>query len=459
MMKFLLTTLFGLTLWTSPVDPKNPALIHDIRTQSALLAVDYSPDGSKVAAGGQSRNIIIYDARTAQPLLTLQGHTDDVVALKFSPNGRYIASGGVDNALILWDAITGEVLRKITDHSDYVRDVAFSPDSKLLASASWDGRSMVWETFSGVRVATLEGHKDNVTSVMFSPKGDELLTASGDRTLRVWDAKTWTFKFALTGHSDEVWDARYSPNGRYVASGAWDNTARVWDLESRQPVYVIPAHLSDTWATVFSPDGQLIASCGGDRKVKVWDMSLGILVKDVSGEAHTAEVENVAFNPDGKSLASVSRDGSLKIWRAPTTEDRVAAYAINNMEKWVRKGEFEKTDDYTKRMEKQLKQREFYDREGRDKITGSFGNSVDWQSFVLGKYDPDQEQFVVTSKLFAMPYVLKASTRDAERVKINFERVRYGLPMFEIENNAVLLKRVDVVVPMGEYNKTFTITR
>jgi WD40 repeat protein len=62
-----------------------------------------------------------------------------------------------------------------------------------------------------------------------------------------------------------------------------------------------------------------------------------MLVQDLSGDLHTAEVENLAFSPDGSNLASVSRDGTLKIWQVPGTAVRIGAYAQYNFDKWSRK--------------------------------------------------------------------------------------------------------------------------
>ncbi|WP_310396495.1 WD40 repeat domain-containing protein [Hymenobacter sp.] len=458
-------------------EDSNPYFEHEILTSAALLGVDYSPDGKRVVVCGLGRDIVVYNVETGKSLLTLKGHTDDVVAVKYSPNGRYIASGGVDKALILWDALTGELLRKNTEHVDYVRDVAFSPDSKRLASAGWDGQTLVFDALGGQRLATLgtaraaapvaaydkaktnKGRSTNMTSVDFSPDGTELLTANGDHSLRVWDTRTWQQKYGLTGHTDEVWDARYAPNGQYVVSGAWDNTARVWDLKTQKLVYTIPAHVSDVWGTAFSPDGQLIATCGGDRKVRVWDVATGQLVQDVSGELHTAEVENVVFSPDGRHLASVSRDGSLKFWRVPSTDERMAAYANQNMQRWARKSEFEKTDEYQKRMAKQDERRKAFLQEGRAKMLATYGNSANWQSFKLGEYSADTEYFTLLSPLFAQPYRLKVPPREAEAFRNAFAGAKYGEPAFEYQNDAVMLRTATMSVTVEGAVRTYPISR
>ncbi len=478
----------ALALLTGPVharaavgDPRTTAAVpvQDIQTKAALLGVDYSPDGKRVVTCGLGRDIVIWDVASGRPVLTLKGHTDDVVAVKYSPNGRYIASGGVDKALILWDALTGELLRKNTDHTDYVRDVAFSPNSKMLASAGWDGLALVFDTFSGQRLATLgtpnkaggaaataaydkakttKGRTTNMTSVAFNPSGTELLTASGDHTLRSFDTKTWQQKFVLNGHTDEVWDARYAPNGAYVVSGAWDNTARVWDLRTQQPVYTIPAHVSDVWGTAFSPDGQLIATCGGDRKVRLWDMTTGLLVQDVSGEQHTAEVENVCFSPDGRTLASVSRDGSCKIWAVPGTEARLNAYTAYQLEKWGRKSEFEKTDEYQKRIAKQAEREAAFRAEGRDKMLAAYGNTSNWQSFVLSDYNADTEYFTLLSPQFTAPYRVKVAPKEAERFRNNFGRAVYGnASQFELLDGTIVLKQAAITVGLDGEKKEYTI--
>jgi WD40 repeat protein len=90
----------------------------------------------------------------------------------------------------VWDAKTGQPLHTLEGHTSYVTSVAFSAEGDRLASASWDKTVRVWDAKTGQLLHTLEGHTDWVTSVAFSAEGDRLASASDDKTVRVWDAKT-----------------------------------------------------------------------------------------------------------------------------------------------------------------------------------------------------------------------------------------------------------------------------
>jgi hypothetical protein len=155
----------------------------------------------------------------------------------------------------------------------------------------------------------------------------------------------------------------------------------------------------------------------------------------------------------------VSRDGSLKIWRVPSTFDRVSAYADTQLEKWEKKGEFEKTDEYQKRMAQKLKRWEEFKQEARTKMLAAFPQSADWQTFSLASYNPDTEMYQVSSKLFAGPFFIKVAPRDAEQLRNNFGKVIYGTPALELKNDALLLKSVELTVPTGSETKVFTVMR
>ena len=107
-------------------------------------------------------------------------------------------------------------------------------------------------------------------------------------------------------------------------------------------------------------------------------MATGTLVQDVSGDLHTAEVENLAFSPNGQTLVSVSRDGSLKFWRVPTTDDQVSAFTDYELERWTHKDEFEKSDEYQKRLAKRFEKLQELQEMARQQMLNAFGNTANW---------------------------------------------------------------------------------
>jgi WD40 repeat protein len=64
-------------------------------------------------------------------LLTLEGHWDKVIAVQFSPDGSKLASASYDKKVMVWDLNTNSPFQTI-DVGRYVLDLAFSPDGFYL---------------------------------------------------------------------------------------------------------------------------------------------------------------------------------------------------------------------------------------------------------------------------------------------------------------------------------------
>ena len=58
-------------------------------TSPAKLA--FSPNGSRIAAGGRDRSVRVLDAQNGRELLALRGPTGTVMCVAFSPNGQTLA--------------------------------------------------------------------------------------------------------------------------------------------------------------------------------------------------------------------------------------------------------------------------------------------------------------------------------------------------------------------------------
>jgi WD40 repeat protein len=89
--------------------------------------------------------ITIWDTTSGRELLKFKAHTGRVLSVAFSPDGSRLASGGDDRTIKLWDTASGQELRTLKGHTSHVRCVAFSPDGSRLASGSDDQTAHIFD--------------------------------------------------------------------------------------------------------------------------------------------------------------------------------------------------------------------------------------------------------------------------------------------------------------------------
>jgi WD40 repeat protein/tRNA A-37 threonylcarbamoyl transferase component Bud32 len=323
-----------------------------------VTSMALSPDGRRIASGGQDRTVKVWDAATGQETFSLKGHTDGVSSLAFSPDGRHLASGSddktvkvwdvgsnqetlslkdaglrlafspdgrriasssSDNTLKVWDAGSGQETLSLKGHTSLVASVAFSPDGQRVASGDSEGMVKVWDAGSGQEALSLKGHTLYVASVAFSPDGRRLASGSHDHTVRVWDAVGGKEPLTLQGHTGAVWSVAFSPDGGRLASGSEDGTVRVWDATSGQETFTLKGHTGQVLSVAFSPDGRRLVSGGDDSTVRVWDAASGQQILTL--KEHMTRVFSVAFSPDGRRIASGGMDDTVRVWEAGSGQE------------------------------------------------------------------------------------------------------------------------------------------
>jgi WD40 repeat protein len=66
------------------------------RQDGAIFALDWSPDGKRIAVAGAAPNVTLYDADTGDRVTACKGHSAGIYAVAFSPDGQHLATGGFD---------------------------------------------------------------------------------------------------------------------------------------------------------------------------------------------------------------------------------------------------------------------------------------------------------------------------------------------------------------------------
>jgi len=216
----------------------------NLRADKGYLLAAFSPDGKHLAtweadwSGEPHDNTIkLREAQSGDELMSLAGHEAEVQAVEFSPDGKRIASADLDGTIHKWRLETGEKLLAWR-HEGGVLAMAFSPDGARLATSGTAGdRAIeVWDAETGAGVMTLRGHDAAVWSVAFSPDGKRIVSGSKDRTVRIWDAASGTELLTIRQpRREDGWTlpaARFSPDDRTIAVGGFGG---VMLLESRAP--------------------------------------------------------------------------------------------------------------------------------------------------------------------------------------------------------------------------------
>src|SRR5262249_30977927 len=131
--------------------------------------------------------------RFRHEIMSLPGHTDQVLGLGVSDIGDRIASASMDGTVRLWNSRSGQLLHVFTGHKGTVHAVAFSPDGKKIASAGSDRTIRIWAADSGTEVKTIPAGE--VTLLAFRPDGRVLASASGKSPVEnpgtlFWDPDT-----------------------------------------------------------------------------------------------------------------------------------------------------------------------------------------------------------------------------------------------------------------------------
>ena len=327
-----ITTLSG-----HAVENQDPSL------DTFVLALDFSPDGTRLASGSTDTTVRLWDiATTNEEPITLRKHTGWVNALAFSPDGKMFASGSTDKTVQLWNTATGEHLATLTGHLTGIAALTFSPDGNTLASGSTDGTISFWDTATGDPLSNLiTGHTQWVKAGTFLEDSSTFVSVAFNGTISFWDLKTSEkITVQMTGDRDLLLGLAFSPDGTKLASVGTkgdiffaagfghsistprsDEVIRITDVKSGREL----ARTNGSGSILaFSPDGKTVAFDHGVR-IHLWDTETGktleISLVDPTNETDVSvddTIDALVFSPDGKRLASGTFGGDVQIWNAET---------------------------------------------------------------------------------------------------------------------------------------------
>lgn len=298
-----------------PASAFHPAFAYEKQQPDAVLALAFSPDGSKLAMSTGDNALKLLNPSTGAETQVLNGAIrgtrglfpdgQRIHSLAFSPDGSLLAGAGDvivsdtvrDSEVRLWDVRSGRLLREFKMPS-YTGSVTFLPSGKTVLTATRryekdpggqhsmeKGELNEWDIKTGILVRTWSPLNLGIFSMALSPDGKTLVL--GSSTVALWD----TVRGELSGMNEtsnrqagHFGTVSFSADGSIIAGGA-------------------------------GPDlGGIVGSMDFLRQVHLWDAH-GVPRTRTTRELQPGIVSSVSFSPDGKCLAIGTQNGFLRVYR------------------------------------------------------------------------------------------------------------------------------------------------
>jgi hypothetical protein len=153
---------------------------------------------------------------------------------------------------------------------------------------------------------------------------------------------------------------------------------------------------------------------------------------------------------DSKPISLTIVSGDVSVTKMPVNVF-VKKYVEDKIAEWQQKGEFEKTADYQSRVNEQnrTQQVQKFADEALGEMKKQYIANIKWNSLTLSKYDADNETYLIQSKEigdFAIPVIAS----EAQNFKQNFSTMKFENQDFYINNDKLILSKVDIVSASGK---------
>ena len=297
----------------------------------------WSPDGTKLAYVDKSLSqetddaVMLWDFRANKGQQPLTGARGKLNVVAFSPDGLKLAAGGEDLSIHVWKVASSARVNSIAAHTEPITALAWSPCATMIASSCGGG-----EGYQGVTIWSLDGRE--LGSLPDHPGGDRALvwladpprivgTGGGrDGRTRYYDLERGTLGPELdTGKSLLC---RVGTEDRAILIKA-SGEVRFCEPTGlgQHSLAELPFHAGTPSALAVSRDGRKIACGTADDKI--------LLINANTGEAQPISIEgsvkSLAFSPDADP-EEIKLAIATETW-SPTRRELASAIAVYNVKK------------------------------------------------------------------------------------------------------------------------------
>jgi WD40 repeat protein len=307
-------------LWDPKTGTEKLAIVSEI---NQIQCVRFSPDGTKVVAGGYGI-IQLWDVATGKLERQFAGRSGQGTQIVFSPDGKTLAVGGTDSCVQSWDITTGKRAGMCDGPAATVTGLQYRPDGKLLAWATNINAVEIWEVPCGKLLTPVGGHTSPINALLFAADGKTLISCGNEGKMLRWDLATGKevgpFEMKISdarrrnnGYPAQAGQNHFSPNGKYLIAGGSNGTASVWDVDAGLEMFALTSaggYVDRAGIIAFSGDSSKLIAMNryGGRDaalpIPVWDMETGVPQPPLKGQK--GDFTAAGFSTDGRILVTAA---------------------------------------------------------------------------------------------------------------------------------------------------------
>lgn len=163
----------------------------------------------------------------------------------------------------------------------------------------------------------------------------------------------------------------------------------------------------------------------------------------------------IAFNEDNSTNFKSQGGNAVAVGEVPPYSEFGASYVTDGIAKWAQRGQFEKTDAYTARVNENNAQAEYRRLclEAEAEYIRKYGSNLRIKDLRLDQYDPDNESYLIKSDFGDMILPVPVKGGEAAVFSSSWDRISLRAPKFYIKNDRPAISSVTFVTPSG---KTYT---
>lgn len=288
--------------------------------EARIRAVAFSPEGGRLARGGDDGAVTVADSRAGATAWTV-AVGGPVLTLAWSHDGRWLAAGTGKGGLALIDAAgrSVSIVRAVTDRPVSVlawnpRDdrLAFNCGTLLLCIGRPPGGAPEGGPDEPIR---LNGHQVTIRAIAWAPDGTTLASLDTGGQIYLWSMdQNEDVRFALDrATGDDIMALASDPRGPRLYGGSSNGAVYAWTPLSAPPRRLPAGEGGGVESLALSGDGRL-AAARSDGGLSVWPSDSGAGPTDA---AVSGRLSQVRWAPDDGLLAVLDPDRRAVLLRRP----------------------------------------------------------------------------------------------------------------------------------------------